>query len=176
MADLFCGVDDSTSTQKECGIDLGGVVAVGLLDPDTPSPSEANLEDTSFWTAKTATSPPTAFIIKETRGEYPGGSPVEGEGFGKTGSQMQGQEHELTFEVEGMDTNRQFWQDKMRRKYKFAWVTSGDALYYVDVPATVHATPVIGRDINEGVFWRVTLKWKTLDNPYICDKPSSVFD
>jgi hypothetical protein len=176
MAELFCGVDDSTFTQKDCGIDLGGIVAIGFLDQDTPSPSETDLETTSYWTTKTATSPPTAFIVQDTRGEYSGGSAVEGEGFGKTGSQMQGQEHEVTVEVEGMKDNRNFWEDKLRRKYKFAFVTAGDDLYYVDTPVTIHATPTIARDVNEGVFWTVTIKWSSLSNPYISDKPDDVFD
>jgi hypothetical protein len=161
MADFFCGVDDSVFTQKECSVDLGGIILVAFIDKDTPSPSEANLDDSTWWSDKLATSPPTLFYVGETRGEYNGGTVVEGDGWGKTGNQPLGYEHELTFEVENIQANRAFWEDKMRRKYKFAFMTAGRDLYYVDTPVVVHATPTVPRDVIEGTFWSVTIKWES---------------
>lgn len=176
MADMFCGIDDSTYTQLDCGNEPGRIVAMALIDRDTPSPSTADLESTAWWTAKTSTSPPTAFIVNQTRGEYPGGSPTEEEGYGTEGPRVTGAEHEFTVMVQGMIDNRDFWEDKNRRRYKMAFVMSNEFLYFVDYPCTVYGTPEITSDLNEGQKWKVVIKYKNLSNPAIVNMPSSVFD
>ncbi len=176
MAELFCGVDDSTFTQKDCGVDFGGVVAVAFIDIDTPSPSTADLESTAFWTDKTATSPPTVFLVLETRGSVPPATPTEIEGLGKSGPQVTGADQTCNFKVEDLIANRDFWEDKNRRKYKFAYVTSGDILGYIDDVVTCYGRPEVQEDIKTMALWVIDIKWSSLSNAFFVNKPANVFD
>lgn len=176
MAELFCGVDDDVFTQKDCGVDFGGLVAVAFIDKDTPSPSTADLESTSWWTDKTGTSPPTVFLVLETRGSYPPASAVEQEGLGLSGPQVTGFDHAINFKVEDLKENRDFFENKNRRKYKFAFLMASDILGFIDDPVTVAARADVQEEITSMALWNVDIKWATLSNPFFVDKPANVFD
>ncbi len=176
MPDIFCGVDDIDFTQKDCGVDFAGIVSVAFLDIDTASPSTADLESTSFWTDKTATSPPTVFIVNETRGSVPPATPTEIEGLGKSGPQVTGADHTCSFKVEDLINNRDFFENKNRRKYKFAYNTSGGIMGYIDAPVTVYARVEVQEDIKTMALWVVDIKWSDLSNEFFVNTPDNVFD
>lgn len=175
MADAFCSIDIPDYVQKECGIERAGIVALALIDTDE-NPSNANLSSKTYWETVLESTPPTHFKILQTRGEYPGGTPTEEDGFGRESTQITGADHEATLEVEGLLSNRDFWEGVNRRKWKVFFVTNGDLGIYVDTPCTVYAKINNPRSIKSGAFWMVSIKWQGYDNPQVVEAPSDVFD
>lgn len=169
MADVFCSTDVPDYVQTDCGIERAGIVAMVLIDTDVGTPSDANLTTASYWTSLTGQSPPLAYIIKKTRGEYPGGTPTEEEGFGREATRVTGADHESPIEVEGLLDNRDFWEGVNRRNWKLGIVTNGDLLLYVDNPVTVYAKMNVPRDIKTGTFWMINIKWQEFSNPRVVD-------
>lgn len=174
--DVFC-VDDEIAeyVAKQCGIDRAGIIAFALLDPSL-NPTNENLSDDAWWTGTVLTSPPQGYVIKPARGEYNGGTPTEEEGFGRASTIVTGAEHALDIESQGMKENRDFYEFVNRRKWKLAFVTNGDLLYFVNTPVTVYATPTNPRDPKSSAFWKVNGKWQDFSNPVIVDMPADIFE
>lgn len=175
MADAFCSIDIPDYVQKECGIERAGIVAIGLIDTDQ-NPSNDNLSSKTYWETQLAATPPTHFKILQTRGEYPGGTPTEEDGFGRESTQITGADHEMPIEVEGLLDNRDFWEGVNRKKWKVAAVTNGDLLIFIDVPCTVYAKMNVPKNIKAGAFWMVSIKWQGYDNPRIVEAPADIFE
>jgi hypothetical protein len=174
MADLYCGTSVPDYVANDCGVELGGVIGIALIDE---SVEFTDITDESEWAAHITASPQLIWPLKKTRGEYPGGTPTEEEGFGKETTRVTGADHEATFEVEGTKANTAFWNNVNRKKnFKFAWATNGDNLVYINHPVTVFAKLVNPRDIKAGMFWQVSVKWQSVDVPSITDVPTGIFE
>jgi hypothetical protein len=175
MSQLFCGINVPDFVQLECGTELGGIVAVAIIDGDE-APTLEQLRETSFWTAKLAASPQKYRVIKETRGTYPGGTPVEEEGYGIVPTLRTGADHEVTFEVRGVYDNRNFWAGvNQTSKWGFVWVTrSGDGRYVSG--ASIYAKIMDDQSIKSTSRWSVSAKWSDdLSNPEVFHAPTSIF-
>ncbi len=175
--DPFCLDDELLEfVAKICGVDRAGVIAAALVDPIV-DPTDENLSSESYWTTTLlGASPPLAYIMKPTRGEYQGGTPTEEEGFGRSTTIVTGADHATDIEVPGMKENRGFFEGANRRKWKLALVTSGNLLYFVDQPVTVYATPSNPRDPKASAFWKLNAKWQDFSNPRIVDMPEDIFE
>lgn len=176
MADIFCSQEQDPYTQVDCGIDQAGIVAMAFVDESTPTPDVADLENEAWWTALIDASPAEAIIVTKTRGEYPGGTPTEEDGFGRESTQVTGATHEATVEFEGIDENRDFVEGINRRKWKVAFVTNGNKVIFVDSPVTAYFKLNIPRGITTSAFWMGTLKWQDYSNPIVADIPANIFD
>lgn len=170
--DLFCDVTIPSYQQKDCGIDFAGIVGVGLIDEDY---TFTDIELPAEWAAAIGASPPDAYVLKKTRGEYSGGQEVEEEGFGLSSVRVTGADHELTFEVEGIKENVGFWNGVNRKDWKIAFVDAGGQLTYISVPVSVYAKITQPRDIKTAKFWMVTVKWSSYDNPEVFTAPVGIF-
>lgn len=175
-SDVFCSENQDDYVQIDCGIDQAGIVAVAFIDENTATPDRGNLEGKTWWTPKLNTSPPTIFIATKTRGEYPGGTPTEEDGFGKSSTQVTGANHTATIEFEGLDENYPFVEGANRRKWKMAFVTNGGKLLYIDYPVSVYGKQVIPKNINTLAFYQLELKWQGFSNPFVCNAPDDIFD
>lgn len=164
MADIFCDSEMEEFQVKECGIDFAGVIALGLIDPDTTY-TESDLLSTSWWEGAQAASPQEAYLIFNTRGEVPKGSVVTAEGFGRQDLQVTGASRTATVEYEGMIENYAATEGANRRKWNVVLFTNADIMYHVDEPITFFATPVIGRDKKSGQFYSADLTWDNFANP-----------
>jgi hypothetical protein len=156
-------------------VDQAGIVAAAFVKADTPTPSKANLETEGWWTALLAGSPQTSFIVTKTRGEYPGGTLTEEEGFGSSSTQVTGASHEATLEFQGLEENRDFVEGVNRRKFKVAFVTNGGKVLFIDAPVTVYFKIVVPKGITTAAYWMGTLKWQAMSNPIVGDAPANVF-
>jgi len=172
---VFCDVDVPDWVVKDCGVENAGIIAVGLIDP-SESPSKANLESKAYWTGRIAASPQNFFLVQPTRGEYPGGTPTEEDGFGTEVSRVTGADHSVTFEVEGLKDNRDFWEAANRKSWKTVYFTNAGYFYYVTTPATLYGTIDNKRSIKTAAFWKVVTKWQSYDNPIIGTTPSALLD
>ena len=160
----------------DCGIDQAGIVAVGFIDTTVTTPTKTNLESEGWYTNLLAQSPPQLYVATKTRGEYPGGTPTEEDGFGKESTQVTGAAHEATIEFEGIDDNRLFVEGINSKKWKMVFITNGGKGIYIDAPVTPYGKLNVPRGITTAAFWMMTLKWQSFENPVVFDAPDNIFD
>lgn len=169
MASIFCNVTVPDYIQELCGSELGGIVAMALID-SAETPSKIDLQTLSFWKTKVAASPNKYWVIKDTRGSYGGGTPVEEEGYGKVPTLRTGADHEAKVEVRGVEDNRSFWASvNQTAKWHVVLITNGElGLYARDV--SVFAKIVVDQSIKSSIRWEVSLKWSDdMSNPLTFD-------
>lgn len=169
MPTVFCDVVVPDFAQLECGSELGGIVALVLIDKDE-TPSEIDLRTKSYWVTKLNTSPTKWWMVKDTRGSYPGGTPVEEEGYGKTPTLRTGADHEANLEVRGVLNNRNFWASvNQTDKWNVIIITNGDIGFYV-TDVNIYGKPVVDQSIKSTTRYAVNLKWSDdLSNPFTFD-------
>lgn len=167
---VFCDTQTPDFVQQACNtIERSGVVAVALIDRTVGEPSNANLLNAAYWTSLTNQSPPLAHIISYTRGDYTRPSDTTEEGYGRESEQTTGADHVVNFEVEGIEDNRAFFESVNRKKWKFAFITAGDKLHYVDAPVSIIGRMNNPRDIKASEFWMVRAAWAAMENPRVVD-------
>lgn len=161
----FCSQALPDFVQQECGTELGGIVAIALIDRDQ-TPTMGDLYTLSFWQTKIEASPQKYFPITDTRGSYAGGTPVEEEGYGKVVTVRTGADHEANLEVLSVAQNRSFWAVvNQTSKWNVVFITNGEQGFYVE-DASVYATPVIDQNIKSQIRWKVNIKWSDdMSNP-----------
>lgn len=186
MADIFCADDQPLHTQLECGSESGGIVAIGLLRPEVPvdiESLETYLEDPDWWTSLMEASPEQAFLVLNTRGDKPMGTPTEEEGYGLVNTERTGSDHELTFDSLGVMANRNFWAAvNRRRNWKMVYLTAGrdsegnfEAFYVTNV--SVFADEVIERSTKSRKRYSGSAKWSTALTPAVpFYAPASIFE
>jgi hypothetical protein len=166
---VFCDQNTPDFIQQDCGVERSGIVAVALISTDVGTPSDANLASATYWTTLTGQSPALAHILLKTRGEYARPTVTSEEGFGREAKQNTSADHVVNFEVEGILDNRDFWESANRKKWKFAFVTAGDILHYVDEPTTIDGRINNPKDIKMSAYWQVEAAWTSFDNPRVVD-------
>jgi hypothetical protein len=169
-ADIFCDSDMEDFQVKACGIDFAGVIALGLIDPDL-SPTDSELQSSTWWETMLVGSPQMVYLIRNTRGEIPAGSVTTGEGFGKEDLQVTGAARTATIEYEGMKENWDATEGANRRDWKMVFFTMANLMYYVNFSASFFATPVVGRDKKVGQFYQAQITWQDFSNPKVLDSP-----
>jgi hypothetical protein len=174
---IFCAQSQSAYVQINCGIDLAGIVAVGFINEHAYSttPTKVNLESEGFYTNMLNNSPVNLYIATKTRGEYPGGTPTEEDGFGRESTQTTGAKHEATIEFEGVEENRNFVEGINSKKWKMVFALNGGKGIYVDTPVNAYGKLIVPRGITTGAFWQVKLSWQDFANPQTFDYPTSIF-
>ncbi len=186
--DLFCEQSQPDYVQLECGSELGGIIALGLivptlsLDLSTAGDIAATLENAAWWNSRIADSPQTAWKILDTRGEVTPGTPTEEEGFGLIPTERTGDDRELTFEALGVFANRNFWASvNKKRNWRLVYITAGtnddgnyEAFYVENV--SVYASDVVPRSIKSRKMYNGSAKWSTNMTPALpFYAPQSVF-
>lgn len=175
MASIFCNVNQPDFVQLDCGTELGGIVAIGLIKGDQ-SPTLANLREQSFWTTKLNASPQKYWVILDTRGSYPGGTPVEEDGFGRVPIQRTGADHEATVEVRGVENNHNFMAAvNQSSNWKVVLVTADNMGLYIE-DASVYAKIVVDQSIKSSTRWSLSIKWSDdMSNPQTFEVPAAIF-
>ena len=186
--DPFCEEDAPDWVQQECGSELGGVVAIGLIKPgteigDTDAEKVSILESEVTWSNGIGDSPQTMWVIKDTRGSLPAGTPTEEEGFGLVTTERTGDDRELSFEALGLADNRDFVAAvNKRRGWGLVYVTAGydsanDGYQAFYVPNTsIYMSDLIEQSIKTRARWAGSAKWSTDMTPGLpFIAPASIF-
>lgn len=175
MSSIFCDVNVPDFVQNDCGIEQGGIVAIALIKGDQ-APTLANLREASFWTSKLNASPQKYFVISDTRGSYPGGTPVEEEGFGRRSTLRTGADHEATVTVLGVGDNHLYMAAvNQSLDWKVVLVTNSGLAFYIE-DASIYAKVVIDQSIKSPLRWELSIKWSDdLDNPESFIAPVTIF-
>lgn len=175
MASVFCDVNVPDFVQEDCGTELGGIVAVGLIASDQ-TPTLANLREASFWTTKLAASPQKYWVILDTKGSYPGGTPVEEEGYGRTPILRTGADHEATVEVRGVLANRSFMASVNQTGTWNSVLVTNDGIGHYAEDVSIYAKMVIDQSIKSTERWNMSFKWSDdLSNPEVFVAPTAIF-
>lgn len=128
--DVFCDADLAEYQQAECGIENGGLIAVGLILPtvDVGADDEAkvaNLEDEQWWSDGAGASPQTHWYILDTRGSKAAATFTEEEGFGLNSTEVTGADESWVFESLNVFDNRDFVAGvNKRRRWNAVFVTA----------------------------------------------------
>lgn len=128
--DIFCEEDAPDYVQAECGIENGGLIAVGLIKPgtdigDTDEEIRAFLASDTNWANGIADSPQTMWVIKDTRGSKAADTFTEEEGFGLNSTEVTGADQTWAFESLNVYDNRDFVAGiNKRRKWNAVFVTA----------------------------------------------------
>lgn len=175
MADVYCEEDVPDFIPLECGLELGGIVGVGLIY-STESPTTTQLQDAEFWEEQFDVSPQRYWNIPETRGSYAGGTPTEATGYGKNRIRRTGADHEATIQVEGIEGNDDFMNKVNRRKkWHVVFILNGGLMLYArDV--SIWAKIVVEESITTEARWDMNFKWSSFDIPVVLRAPENVFD
>jgi hypothetical protein len=186
--DQFCAEDAPDYVQLECGTELGGIIAVGLIKPGTDiGTTDAEiisfLESDASWTNAIDASPQEMWVIKDTRGTLPAGTPTEEEGYGLVPTERTGDDREATFEALGIMQNRDFVAAiNKRRGWGFVYVTAGynssqDGYEAFYVPNTsIYMSETIDQSIKSRKRWTGSAKWSTDMTPGLpFIAPASIF-
>jgi len=175
MANLFCGTNVPDFAQLECGTELGGFVAMALIDADE-HPTLEQLREKSFWQAKLIASPQKYRVITDTRGSWPGGTPTEEEGYGITPTIRTGADHEATIEVRGVLNNRNFWAGvNQTSQWNIVLVTRGLVAFYAE-GVSIYSSPTVDQSIKSSIRSKASLKWSDdLSNPEVFTAPTGIF-
>ncbi len=170
MPSIFCPQTAPDHVQLECGVELGGIVGLILIDEDQDTYSFIDLSTRSFWTTKLNTTPNVWYAVKDTRGTYAGGTPIEEEGYGKTPTLRTGADHEANLENRGVLSNRNFWATiNQSNKWDVIFVTNGNIGHYAK-DVSVYAKMVIDQSIKSGERMQINMKWSDdLSNPVVFD-------
>lgn len=183
--DVYCDEDQPDHVQLECGIERGGIVALAFISPDVDVDEddiENNLEDADWWDNLITNSPQGAWVVLNTRGTKPQGTPTEEEGYGLVPMETTGDDHELTFESLGVMQNRTFWGSKNRRRnWKMVYLTAGtnddgnyEAFYVKNV--SVYASTTIEQSVKSRKRYGGRAKWSTDLTPDLpFHAPSGIF-
>ena len=166
---VFCDTATPEYVQTECGVENAGVVFVGYVDKSVGEPTDVQLASQTYWNTLANQSPPLAFLIPKTRGEYARPTVTSSEGFGRESNENTSADHVLTFEHEGILANRNFYESVNRKKWKMFFITAGNLLHFVNEPVTIDGRMVAVRDIKGQEVWGVEAKWVTISNPRVVD-------
>lgn len=171
MADIYCSTLLTDYTPLECGVEKGRIIALGLVDPDSPLTDPS---DNTEWTAGLG-SPQTAWVITSgVRGEMPRATDTEEEGFGLDETQLTGASHQATLQILGVKNNPAFWNIVNKKQWHVALAYSEGDMFYIAKPVTVISRPVVGSDLKSTIYNEVTIKWSDIDNPLVYTTPASL--
>lgn len=130
LVDIFCETDAPDYVQAECGIENGGLIAVGLIKPgtdigDTDEEIASFLSSEVQWANGIGASPQEMWVIKNTRGSKAADAFTEEEGFGLNSTETTGADQSWVFESLNVFDNRDFVAGvNKRRKWNAVFVTA----------------------------------------------------
>jgi hypothetical protein len=168
----FCDTDIADYTIRNCGNDFAGVIGIGIIS-DYENPTEEELEDPDFWTAKIIETPLKYWAIRNTRGQYDQTDLSEEEDL--IGTTVTGAKHNAIIDVPEIQENRNFWDAIMRHNWKLCLITSGGLMYYIDKPVSFYPHINNPRSIKQSAFFQVDMKWYDFSNPIILNAPEGIF-
>jgi hypothetical protein len=168
----FCDTDIADYTIRNCGNDFAGVIGIGIIS-DYENPTEEELEDPDFWTAKIIETPLKYWAIRNTRGQYDQTDLIEEEDL--IGTTVTGAKHNAIIDVPEIQENRNFWDAIMRHNWKLCLITSGGLMYYIDKPVSFYPHINNPRSIKQSAFFQVDMKWYDFSNPIILNAPEGIF-
>lgn len=144
-----------------CDVELSRVRGVALVNQSYYPTLVANLGNQATWDAGINSG--EIYVYPETQGEYDGGTPNMGQGYGDTEENLNSYTFNLTFKDPNYINNRNHYNSvKGSRNFHVAF-RSETVLAISDVPCTIVPQNPIQNDLKLERTWDVAAKW-TSDN------------
>jgi hypothetical protein len=184
--DIFCEEDTPDYVQAECGIENGGLIAVGLILPSVVVGASdvlkvANLQDEEWWSDGVAASPQTHWFILNTRGSKAADTFTEEEGFGLNSTEVTGADTTWAFESLNVFDNADFVAAvNQRRRWNAVFVTAAtrDGGYVAHYQENVNfrGSLIVDQDIKSRQRWGWEARASTNTSPALpFVAPASIF-
>lgn len=144
-----------------CGVELARVRRAAFIHKNYYPTLAADPEDVTLWNTGIAAG--SIIILPETQGEYDGGAPQMGQGYGDSEETLNAYLFTAMVKDPSYVGNRDFWNSiKGSRNFHFAFA-SETIIRLTDVPVTIVPTNPIANDLKAEVVWDCQVKW-TSDN------------
>lgn len=115
-------------------------------------------------------------LIPKTRGNYDGGSPKYGDGFGRIKQRLLGYDYKLEFMDEDFKANKAFYDAiDESNNWHFAFFT-GSLVWLVDTSVTTAVKDAVDVDIEKDVVWAAEVSWFYKDKPRKFTAPAGIAD
>jgi hypothetical protein len=164
IADHICGT---------CGVELSRVRSVAFVNKQYYPTLITDLEDVALWNAGIASG--DIIIYPEVQGEFDGGTPNMGQGYGDTEEQLNSYTFMLTFKDPNYVGNQPHANTiKNTRNWHVAY-RSETVLAMSDEPCTIVPKNPIANDLKLERTWDYEVKWTSENFPAEVESPSSVF-
>lgn len=167
----FCDVDVQDFVPV-CGFDFAGLVGIGFIHY-YENPTNEQLESSSFWQAVLDDTPHRYFALKNIRGEYNGGEPIEEDDL--VGKRVTGANHVASFDSTGLLENWQFWDEIRKNMWKIVLINAGGTMFYVNKPCSVYPKITNPKSVTAQAFFNTEVKWHSLANPVVLEAPEGIF-
>lgn len=155
-------------------IEKGRVRSIGYVNKSIVETIKANPSDTSVWTDGIQDG--TIRIIPEVTGNFNGGQPVTGAGYGNSKEKNNGRSCELNFMDPNYDGNCSFYTElEKSRNWHLAWKTE-TMIHISDNPVTVFVANPLTDNLEEDVVWNVKNTWSQKAPVCPATAPDGVFD
>lgn len=116
------------------------------------------------------------FLIKNSRGSFDGGTPVEGEGYGDQVSRLLGYDYVLNVKDPVYKSNRNFWDAMKSRADVYVFFRTETQLHISEKPVVILPKNPVAEDLNAAVVWDVEIKWRQKALLIPIDVPATLFD
>lgn len=134
-----------------------------------------NPSSESEWAAKVASG--DAIVIREIRGSYDGGQPVEGAGFGSQVVRILNKNHAVSVTDPRAVDNIGFWNVMQRQAYNYTlWLLSENYVWNTKGTPSIAPTMPIPEDITQEVNIVTAIKWQYEELPTPFAKPNDYLD
>lgn len=104
-------------------------------------------------------------LIPRTRGDYDGGTPKYGDGYGRIKQRLLGYDYKLNFNDEDFIANQEFYDTiDDSNNWKMAWFTE-TLVWLTDAQVTVAIKDTVDIDIEKDVVWMGEVQWFYKNKP-----------
>ena len=137
------------------------------------NPTNEQIEDPSYWLDKINESSPKYYAIRNTRGEYNGGQPIEEEDL--IGTRVVDADHALNFDSTAIIENWKYWNYVQNHLWKLCIINSSGLLFYIDKPVSIYTKLNNQKSTKQQAFYQSEMKWADFSNPIILNSPEGIF-
>lgn len=129
--------------------------------------------DKTEW--QTAAAAGNVVVVPKTRGQFDGGSPNYGPGFGDEEQRYINSTFKLNYFDPNLKNNYEFYEAKKRSKTWCVGYRTESLVWISDKPCTIAPKAAVSDNINEGVEWEVEVTWNSANNPEPFNMPDDIF-
>ncbi len=156
-----------------CGVELARVRSTAFINKSYYSTLITDPENPAIWTAGITSG--EIYIYPQTQGEFDGGTPNMGQGYGDSEETLNSYTFNLMFKDPNYVGNRNHYNSiKGSRNFHVAFA-SETVLRISDEPCTIVPKNPIANDLKQEVVWDVEVKWTSDEFPTESEIPDGVF-
>lgn len=165
MAYYPSGCDENISNHAcgSCGVELARVRGVAFINQSYLATLNADPEDKTLWDAGVASG--EIFEYPATQGEFDGGSPNMGQGYGDVEEKLNSYTFNLTFKDPDYVGNRDHYNSLKKSNQFYVAFRSETVLAISDEPVTIVPANPIANDLKTERTWDVLVKWTSENFP-----------